>query len=202
MTSQQRAAGSSAHTGRGRPANALRATGRERAAGRGRRGPVSVALHSSDLTGRGQVRAHCCDVCFQMLGAEPDPATGESYLTRLYGRAPYEGLRRTLKKSPYLRFSSPVSPLSRKPRPRLVESVTGRAVVINKVLLNAKSVSVELPASLSGVKVKSRKTQTSPGGPQDCDIISSCQLTCGDLTESPAVRGSVAMAIPLGQSVF
>ncbi|XP_077945269.1 protein TALPID3 isoform X11 [Gasterosteus aculeatus] len=147
MTSQQRAAGSSAHTGRGRPANALRATGRERAAGRGRRGP--------------------------MLGAEPDPATGESYLTRLYGRAPYEGLRRTLKKSPYLRFSSPVSPLSRKPRPRLVESVTG-------------------------VKVKSRKTQTSPGGPQDCDIISSCQLTCGDLTESPAVRGSVAMAIPLG----
>ncbi|XP_062413357.1 protein TALPID3 isoform X2 [Pungitius pungitius] len=148
MTSQQRAAGNSAHTGRGRPGNVLRATGSERAGGRGSRG--------------------------QMPGAEPDSATGESYLTRLYGRAPYEGLRRTLKKSPYLRFSSPVSRLSRKPRPRLVESVTG-------------------------VKVKSRKTQTSPGRPQDCDIISSIPLTCGDLTESPAVRGSVAMAIPLGR---
>ncbi|KAL6106088.1 kiaa0586 [Pungitius sinensis] len=148
MTSQQRAAGSSANTGRGRPGNVLRATGSERAGGRGSRG--------------------------QMPGAEPDSATGESYLTRLYGRAPYEGLRRTLKKSPYLRFSSPVSRLSRKPRPRLVESVTG-------------------------VKVKSRKTQTSPGRPQDCDIISSFPLTCGDLTESPAVRGSVAMAIPLGR---
>lgn len=50
----------------------------------------------------------------------------ESYLTRLYGRAPYEGLRRTLKRSPYLRFSSPASPLGRKPRPRLVESVRGK----------------------------------------------------------------------------
>ncbi|KAM8914085.1 protein TALPID3 isoform 3-T4 [Spinachia spinachia] len=144
MTSQQRASGISPRTGRGRPGNVR---GSERAAARGRRG--------------------------QMPGAEPDTATGESYLTRLYGRAPYDGLRRSLKKSPYLRFSSPVSRPSRKPRPRLVESVTG-------------------------VKVKSRKTQTSPGRPQDCDIIGSCHLTCGDLTESPAVRGSVAMAIPLG----
>ncbi|XP_075963441.1 protein TALPID3 isoform X4 [Anarhichas minor] len=133
MTSQQRAAGSSAHTSRGRPVSALRGTGSER----GSRGPLQ--------------------------GAEP-----ESYLSRLYGRAPYEGVRRTLKKSPYLRFSSPVSPLGRKPRPRLVESVTG-------------------------VKVKSCKTQTSPGRPQRHDIGSS-HLTSGDLTVT------VPMAIPLGRA--
>lgn len=77
-------------------------------------------------------------------GVEPNRATGvaaerhqlevdgESYLTRLYGRAPYEGLRRTLKKSPYLRLSSPASPVGRKPRPRLVESVRGQKVDISK----------------------------------------------------------------------
>ncbi|KAM6917144.1 protein TALPID3 isoform 2-T2 [Lycodopsis pacificus] len=134
MTSQQRAAGSSAHTGRGMPVSALRGTGSER----GSRGPLQEA--------------------------EP-----ESYLSRLYGRAPYEGVRRTLKKSPYLRFSSPVSPLGRMPRPRLVESVTG-------------------------VKVKSCKTQTSPGRPQHHDIIGSSHLTYGDLTVI------VPMAIPLGRA--
>ncbi|KAG8013025.1 Protein TALPID3 [Nibea albiflora] len=123
-------------------------------------------------------------------GVEPDRAThrltdreqveagGESYLSLLYGRAPYEGLRRTLKKSPYLRFSSPASLLSRKPRPRLVESVRG-------------------------VKVKSCKTQTSlapplsrsPERPQHHDIISPSPA---DLTVTPAERYSVATAIPLG----
>ncbi|XP_074484717.1 protein TALPID3-like isoform X2 [Sebastes fasciatus] len=150
MTSQQRTAGSSAHTGRGRPVSALRGTGSKTAAGRGSRGPLQ--------------------------GAEPEGATGESYLTRLYGRAPYEGLRRTLKKSPYLRFSSPASPLGRKSRPRLVESVTG-------------------------VKVKSCKTQTCLA-PQRRDIISPSHLTSGDpadLTVSPAGGCSVPMAIPLGR---
>ncbi|XP_049917868.1 protein TALPID3 isoform X6 [Epinephelus moara] len=113
LTSQQGAAGSSAHTGRGRPVSAPKGTGSKNVAGRG---------------SRGQTSGHRA-----LQGAEPDRATDrlaesdrESYLTRLYGRAPYEGLRRTLKKSPYLRFSSPASPLGRKPRPRLVESVTGR----------------------------------------------------------------------------
>lgn len=57
---------------------------------------------------------------------DSEQVEGELYLTRLYGRAPYEGLRRTLKKSPYLRFSSPASPPGRRPRPRLVESVQGK----------------------------------------------------------------------------
>lgn len=58
-------------------------------------------------------------------GAEPDASSGEAYLSRLYGRAAYEGQRRSLKKSPYLRLSSPAPPPSRKPRPRLLETVTG-----------------------------------------------------------------------------
>ncbi|XP_073340428.1 protein TALPID3 isoform X3 [Pagrus major] len=169
VTSQRRAAGSSAHTDRKRPVSALRVTGIKT----GSRGQTA---------GRRQ-------------GAEPDGPSGgltdseqvdgESYLTRLYGRAPYEGLRRTLKKSPYLRFSSPGSPCSRKPRPRLVESVRG-------------------------VKVKSCKTQTSlapplslsPGQPQRHYIISSSHLTSGDpadLTVTPADSYSVPMAIPLGR---
>ncbi|CAK6984230.1 protein TALPID3%2C partial [Scomber scombrus] len=116
--------------------------------------------------------------------AEPEgdaePVEGESYLTRLYGRAPYDGLRRTLKKSPYLRFSSPASPLGRKSRPRLVESVRG-------------------------VKVKSCKTQTSlapPGRPPSHYIFSSSQLTSrdpSDLAVTPADTHSVPMAIPLGR---
>ncbi|XP_044022437.1 protein TALPID3 isoform X2 [Siniperca chuatsi] len=175
VTSQQRAAGSSAHTGRGRPVSALRGTGSKTVAGRGN---------------RRQTAGH------RQQGAEPDRVPGrltdservvdgESYLTRLYGRAPYEGLRRTLKKSPYLRFSSPGSPLSRKSRPRLVESVRG-------------------------VKVKSCKTQTclapplgpSPGPPQHHYIIGSSHPTSGDpadLTVTPADNYSVPMAIPLGR---
>ncbi|KAG7232319.1 hypothetical protein INR49_009021 [Caranx melampygus] len=105
---------------------------------------------------------------------------GESYLTRLYGRAPHDGLRRTLKKSPYLRFSSPVSPPSRKLRPgwwRVSE-------------------------------LKSRKTQTSlapplrpPPGRPHCLIFSSSHMTSSDpadLTVTPADTSCVPMAIPLG----
>lgn len=82
-------------------------------------------------------------LCVWAQGAEPDRPTKtlqqiepvevnrESYLTHLYGRAPYEGVRRTLKKSPYLRFSSPGSPISRKPRPQIVENIRGQRVVLH-----------------------------------------------------------------------
>lgn len=70
----------------------------------------------------------------QLQEAEPIKVTNkqqlesdaEAFLARLYGKVPHEGLRRTLKKSPYPRFSSPASPLGRRPRPRLVESVRGQ----------------------------------------------------------------------------
>lgn len=70
-------------------------------------------------------------VRWQQRGTEPEsssrlPQESEQQLARLYGRAPYEGVRRTLKTTPYLHFSSPGSPLGRRPRPRLVESIRGQ----------------------------------------------------------------------------
>ncbi|XP_074547454.1 protein TALPID3 isoform X2 [Halichoeres trimaculatus] len=166
----QRAAGSSIHTSRGKPKSTVGGTGSKNATGKGSRGPVRGAepvRASGRQTDRNQVE------------------DGESYLTRLYGRAPYEGVRRTLKKSPYLRFSSPVSPLSRKPRPRLVESVRG-------------------------VKVKSCKTQTSlapplillPGQPQHHHITISSRMNShdpADLTVTPADSCSAPVAILLSR---
>ncbi|KAM6968590.1 LOW QUALITY PROTEIN: protein TALPID3 [Tautogolabrus adspersus] len=170
----QKAAGSSAHRGKGRPVSTFRGTGSKTASGRGRGGQTAGEVLEAEpvratgrLTDRQQV--------------EED---GETFLSHMYGRARYEGVRRTLKKSPYLRFSSPVSPLNKKPRPRLVESVRG-------------------------VKVKSCKTQTSlapthtlsPGRPQN-QYITFSHLTTGDpadFTVNPAHRYPFPMAIPLGR---
>lgn len=53
-------------------------------------------------------------------------AGDEAYLTTVYGKALYEGHRRTLKKGPYLRFSSPALK-SKVQRPKMVESVKGNS---------------------------------------------------------------------------
>lgn len=143
VTSQQRALGNSAHTGRGGPVSALSAAGSRKAVGRGRKGQTSGhRLTTVGSCKKSPVLSPGCGVtdclCFQQQEAEPARATcshveeseqvgADTYLTRLYGRAPYEGARRTLKKTPYLHFSSPGSPQSRKPRPRLVESVRGQS---------------------------------------------------------------------------
>ncbi|XP_053488117.1 protein TALPID3 isoform X2 [Ictalurus furcatus] len=68
----------------------------------------------------------------------PKSAGDEAYLTKVYGKALYEGHRRTIKKGPYLRFSSP-TPKSKVQRPKMVETV-------------------------KGVKMKTCKTQTSISG--------------------------------------
>ncbi|KAF4084150.1 hypothetical protein AMELA_G00125360 [Ameiurus melas] len=76
----------------------------------------------------------------------PQASAGdEAYLTKVYGKALYEGHRRTLKKGPYLRFSSP-TPKSKVQRPKMVESV-------------------------KGVKMKSCKTQTSISGACDASLL-------------------------------
>ncbi|XP_029983078.1 protein TALPID3 isoform X2 [Sphaeramia orbicularis] len=149
---------SSTHSVQGRPVSALRGAG-----------------------GR-QTAAHRAS-CHQ--GAGPDSKEVESYLSHLYGRAPHDRLRRTLKKSPYLRFRSPSSPQSHKPRPRLVESVRG-------------------------VTVKSCKTQTSLAPPPPLSPeqpvpqrFSSAHLTSSDsfdLPLAPSDNYPVAVAIPLGRS--
>nr|XP_033807095.1 protein TALPID3 isoform X2 [Geotrypetes seraphini] len=60
--------------------------------------------------------------------------TSEEFLSQVYGKAIYQGHRRTLKKGPYLRVNSP-SPKSKLQRPKVIEHV-------------------------KGVKVKSARTQT------------------------------------------
>ncbi|XP_046882722.1 protein TALPID3-like [Hypomesus transpacificus] len=82
-------------------------------------------------------------------GDDGDAGAGEDYLVKLYGKALYEGHRRTLKKGPYLRFSSP-SPRSRGPRPRVVESVRGVKMKSSKTQTNLapdRTVSFPLPPS-------------------------------------------------------
>ncbi|XP_036449445.1 protein TALPID3 isoform X2 [Colossoma macropomum] len=85
--------------------------------------------------------------------AEPQPQASvvprsegdEEYLAKIYGKALHEGHRRTLKKGPYLRFSSPI-PKSKSQRPKVIESV-------------------------KGVKMKSSKTQTSVSGAHDVSSL-------------------------------
>ncbi|XP_017263250.1 protein TALPID3 isoform X4 [Kryptolebias marmoratus] len=100
--------------GGGKPGSTLRPTGSKAAVrSRGQRAEHQAEAEPSRLTGK---------LTDSRQQQEDDR---ETYLTRLYGKLPHEGLRRTLKRSPYPRFSSPASPLSRKPRPRLVESIKG-----------------------------------------------------------------------------
>ncbi|KAG7466491.1 hypothetical protein MATL_G00165320 [Megalops atlanticus] len=70
----------------------------------------------------------------RVFGEQKTDKEDEEYLMKVYGKELYDGHRRTLKKGPYLRFSSLASK-SKAQRPRVVESV-------------------------KGVKVKSAKTQT------------------------------------------
>ncbi|XP_058471016.1 protein TALPID3 isoform X2 [Solea solea] len=115
------AAGSSASSGRGRPRSALKQTGSKTTEGRGGRGPRAG---QNDVQGAAPA------------GVPGELEEAESYLTHLYGRTPYDSGGRTLKKTPYLHFSSPAqSPPTRKPRPHLLDNVRG-------------------------VKMKSSKTQT------------------------------------------
>ncbi|XP_016390422.1 protein TALPID3-like [Sinocyclocheilus rhinocerous] len=107
----------------------------------------------------------------------------QEYLVRLYGKALYDGHRRTLKKSPYLRFNSP-TPKSKPQRPKVVETV-------------------------KGVKMKSSKTQTSQfvdDGPALQSSVSEPHFLFSP--SDPAqqqqpgspVRGYlIPMAIPLGK---
>ncbi|KAJ7345412.1 hypothetical protein JRQ81_001362 [Phrynocephalus forsythii] len=112
----------------------------------------------------------------------------EDYISQVYGRPVYQGHRSTLKKSPYLRFSSP-PPKSKPPRPKVIESVRG-------------------------MKVKSTRTQT---GPCVCDHDprpekpssgsvphQDLQYLFSPIKETPSALGPleghlIPMAIPLGQ---
>ncbi|XP_078240049.1 protein TALPID3 isoform X2 [Pogona vitticeps] len=107
----------------------------------------------------------------------------EDCLSQVYGRPIYQGHRSTLKKSPYLRFSSP-PPKSKPPRPKLIESVRG-------------------------TKVKSTRTQTGPSvcpekPPTGSAPHQELQYLFSPIKETSSAFGPleghlIPMAIPLGQ---
>lgn len=146
-------------------------------------------------------------VCRQQRGAEPEsssrlPQESEQQQARLYGRAPYEGARRTLKTTPYLHFSSPGSPLGRRPRPRLVESIRGQSSSSRPATLDLlKEVLVTCRLSPPpGVKMKSSKTQTNLAPPPS--LRPQAPPPQRLLVFRPALLTSAEpppMAIPLGE---
>ncbi|XP_024126616.1 protein TALPID3 isoform X3 [Oryzias melastigma] len=165
--SHQRAAG------RAKPVSTLRGAGRKP----GMAGPNRASRGAKKLQEAEPIK---------VTNKQQLESDAEAFLARLYGKVPHEGLRRTLKKSPYPRFSSPASPLGRRPRPRLVESVRG-------------------------VKLKSCKTQTSYAPPQllappiaplqPHSPLSPSHFSSPDPVGSanPADGVPVGMAVPLGR---
>ncbi|XP_067312012.1 protein TALPID3 isoform X2 [Pseudorasbora parva] len=163
--------------------------------GRGRGGgETSAAEKKTSL--RGLVRAQAestlthskqpaLSVRTRLEGKQETPVVLKSqddqeYLARLYGKALYEGHRRTLKKSPYLRFNSP-TPKSKPQRPKVVETV-------------------------KGVKMKSSKTQTSqfvdgvPALQPEPHFLFSPSYPAQQQQRGSPVRGYLfPMAIPLGK---
>ncbi|XP_061551911.1 protein TALPID3 isoform X9 [Phycodurus eques] len=96
----------------GRPASALKGSGSGRTpAGRGLRSQPAAPRRA----------AQPGPVSF-------DAADDESYLTRLYGRAPHDVPTPGLKRSPPLRLSSVTAPVNRKPRPPAVDAAKGAKV--------------------------------------------------------------------------
>ncbi|KAI1895611.1 hypothetical protein AGOR_G00108020 [Albula goreensis] len=118
----------------------------------------------------------------RLIGVSKPEKDDEEYLMKVYGKALFDGHRRTLKKSPYLRYSSP-SPKSKPQRPKVVESV-------------------------KGVKVKSAKTQTSLLPEEIHTVVNEPQYifspTRGEhnglvAPQTPLEGLLIPMAIPLGQ---
>ncbi|XP_043930385.1 protein TALPID3 [Protopterus annectens] len=116
----------------------------------------------------------------------------EDYLSRVYGKAVYQGHRSTLKKGPYIRLNSP-SPRSKAQRPKVVESI-------------------------KGVKVKSARTQTHllptksaisspPQHPLSAPLIPTKQYVFSPVRElqpdaifsGPLEGHLIPVAVPLGQ---
>ncbi|XP_035388502.1 protein TALPID3 [Electrophorus electricus] len=130
--------------------------------------------HTSSLRSDAEQHAHA--------PTPPKSDDDEAYLEKVYGRALYEGQRRTLKKGPYLRFSSPV-PKPKVQRPKLIESVKG---------VKMKSSKTQTQTSSSGVRAVSSGPQYlfSPSSP-----VQQEQLVPG----SPLRGFLIPMAIPLGE---
>ncbi|KAG2457760.1 I2BPL factor, partial [Polypterus senegalus] len=114
-------------------------------------------------------------------GPKPE-MEAEQYLERVYGKALYQGHRSSLKKGPYLRFSSP-SPKSKPLRPRVVESVKG---------VKMKSARTQT----SSIPVKTHVRQRLPEKPTERGVIESSSA------KGPYESPVMPVAIPLGKPII
>lgn len=125
--------------------------------------------------------------------AGPDASTGGRLQVGSSPSRQHAGARRTLKKSPYLRLTSPCPP-SRRCEPRLVEQVKGqRRSQVRGHLRLSVLVCVLTCSHLSGVKVKSCKTQTCLAPPPRPPP------QCPDMVRPTHPTAAVATATPLGE---
>ncbi|XP_032763797.1 protein TALPID3 isoform X2 [Rattus rattus] len=115
----------------------------------------------------------------------------EDYMSQIYGKPLYQGHRSTLKKGPYLRFSSP-SPKAKPQRPRVIERVKGTKVKSARTQTDFHAT----PLTKTDSKAQHPIT-TLPHAHQQCVLSPS--------REMPTVSGTldghlIPMAILLGQT--
>ncbi|XP_041927731.1 protein TALPID3 isoform X3 [Alosa sapidissima] len=144
-----------------------------------RQPPNKQALPSSSAHTTQQQQPEQKPHAIREVDVRVDRRDDEEFLSKIYGKALYEGHRRTLKKGPYLRFSSP-SPQSKAQRPKVIESVRGVKMKSSKTQTSLEPV----PAPVAS-EPRFLFTPTGPADQQD--------------PASPMQGYLIPMAIPLGQ---
>ncbi|XP_030070161.1 protein TALPID3 [Microcaecilia unicolor] len=117
--------------------------------------------------------------------------SSEEFLSQVYGKAIYQGHRRTLKKGPYLRVNSP-SPKSKLQRPKVIEYVKGVKVK------SARTQTGSFPQQMKGSSPPRPYPLTAPFE-QDLQYLFSPSKSS---MSGPLEGHLIPMAIPLGRSRF
>ncbi|XP_005986497.1 protein TALPID3 isoform X3 [Latimeria chalumnae] len=116
----------------------------------------------------------------------------EAYLSRVYGKAVYEGHRGTLKKGPYLRFNSPAAK-AKLQRPKVVESVRGVK------LKSARTQTSPLPLKVVPMRPGKQRPLSVPACDGHYIFSPSREVPSNSPISGPVEGHLIPMAIPLGQ---
>ncbi|XP_041121975.1 TALPID3 protein-like [Polyodon spathula] len=117
----------------------------------------------------------------------------EDYLSRVYGKALYQGHRNSLKKGPYLRLNS-ASPKSKPQRPKMVESVKGIK------MKSARTQTSPFPLKLAVTRPIKQRPISIPLLPENQYMFSpSGKEPLSAMIDGPVEGHLIPMAIPLGE---
>ncbi|KAK6479063.1 protein TALPID3-like [Huso huso] len=117
----------------------------------------------------------------------------EDYLSRVYGKALYQGHRSSLKKGPYLRLNS-ASPKSKPQRPKVVESVKGIK------MKSARTQTSPFPLKLALTRLIKQRPISIPLLPENQYMFSpSGKEPLSAMIDGPVEGHLIPMAIPLGK---